>query len=90
METDFLQNTDAITKGYSGEEMILEADGIVYRGPDAWLKLLSIAPRPLRWLSWTGRFAVTRWLNQVGYRLVARFRYVLFGRKTCPLPNRSK
>lgn len=87
LQTEFLQSAEAVEKGYIGDEMILEADGIIYRGPDAWLRILRIAPLPLRWFSWMSRYQATRSLTKIVYLVVARFRYAIFGRRTCPLPG---
>ena len=89
-EAVFLQSDEAVSKGYLGEEMILEADGEVFRGPEAWLKLLWIAPAPLRWLAGLCRFRWTHGVARLIYRLVARYRYVIFGRTTCEFPKARK
>lgn len=88
LQTQFLQSDEALEKGYVGDQIVLEADGEVLYGPDAALRLLRYAPFPLRWFAWMGRFAFTRWMTRMGYRLVARYRYAVFGRKTCALPKR--
>jgi predicted DCC family thiol-disulfide oxidoreductase YuxK len=87
MEVDILQSDEAIEKGYQGDVMVLEADGQVYYGADAWLKIMTIAPWYLRWLSWTRYTPPTRWLARIAYGLVARMRYKLFGTRACPIPG---
>ncbi|HEY8965871.1 MAG TPA: DCC1-like thiol-disulfide oxidoreductase family protein, partial [Candidatus Methylacidiphilales bacterium] len=53
---------------------------------DATLAILARLPAPWRWLRW-GRI-VPRPLRNAAYRLVARNRYRLFGkRETCRLPS---
>src|SRR5579884_1253255 len=79
MEVDILQSDEAIEKGYQGDVMVLEADGQVYYGADAWLKIMTIAPWYLRWVSVMRYTPPTRWLARVAYALVARIRYKLFG-----------
>lgn len=87
MDVDILQSDEAIGKGYQGDVMVLEADGQVFYGADAWLKVMTIAPWYLRWLSW-GRYTLpTRWLSRLVYGIVARIRYKLFGTRACPIPG---
>lgn len=87
LETEYLQGPEAVAKGYDGSEMVLEAEGAVLRGPDAALRLLKIAPVPLRWFAWIASFPLTRAFARGCYRLIARFRYTLFGKRACPLPK---
>jgi predicted DCC family thiol-disulfide oxidoreductase YuxK len=86
MEVDILQNDEARSKG-SGTAMVLEADGQVYSGADAWLRLMSIAPWYLRWIGWCRLTPPTRWLASALYRIVAHYRYKWFGTRACPLPS---
>ena len=77
----------AIAKDYGMHTMILEADGEVLRGADAWLKIMTIAPWYLRWISWAGKTKFTRTIAKRIYGLVARYRYKWFGRRSCPIPR---
>ena len=87
-----IQSDEGRSKGYDLHEMALEADGKTYRGANAWLKLMEIAPPHLRWISWL-KFPPFSWLAKAGYWVVARVRYRVFGRRACEvaslrLPNR--
>lgn len=85
MVVDILQSEEAQNKGY-GNAMVLEADR-VYSGADAWMKLMTIAPLYLRWLSWVRLTPPTRWLAARLYGIVAHYRYKWFGTRACPLPG---
>lgn len=85
LDVDILQGPDAIAKGYR-EAMVLEADR-VYVGADAWLKLMDVAPWYLRWIGLMQHTTPTRWLATRLYGIVARLRYRLFGRRSCPIPR---
>jgi predicted DCC family thiol-disulfide oxidoreductase YuxK len=71
---------------------VTDEQGRVFEGADAVLRLLRDVPS-LRWLGivgeWPGFRGVSRWL----YRLVARYRYQLFGKNescadgVCTLPR---
>jgi predicted DCC family thiol-disulfide oxidoreductase YuxK len=89
IEADVLQSPEAMAKGYDLSGVVVEADGKVYKGSEAALFMLRIAPAPLRWFAWLPRFAFTRWIAAVGYAVVARFRYALFGRKACAIPSKK-
>lgn len=86
LEVDILQSDEAVAKGYVGDAMVLETDR-VYSGGDAWLKFMEIAPWYLRWLSWAKYTPFTRWLVRLGYGLVARVRYRIWGTRSCPIPT---
>ncbi len=86
LEVDVLQSEEAVAKGY-GKLMVLEADGKTYEGADAWLHLMRIAPRRLRWAAAFALTRPTRWLAGQFYWLVARLRYRIWGRRACPLPS---
>lgn len=87
VDTEILQSPEAVEKGYSGDEMVLEADR-VYRAADAWLKLMQVAPWYLRWIGTVGRIPGVRQLLAFGYRIVARYRKKWFGVRACPIPPR--
>lgn len=89
LEVEILQSDEAITKGYQ-DAMVLEADGKVYQGADAWLHIMRIAPWYVRWLSLLALTPPTRWLASQGYWIVARLRFRIWGRRTCPIPTRPK
>jgi predicted DCC family thiol-disulfide oxidoreductase YuxK len=88
MEYETLQSPEAAAKGY-GDAMVLEADGEVLTGADAWLKLMDLAPGPLRVVGWLGRIPGLRSVLKLGYRIVARYRYRWFGTRACPLPGKQ-
>jgi predicted DCC family thiol-disulfide oxidoreductase YuxK len=85
LEVDVLASDEAIAKGY-GEMMVLEADGAVLTGADAWLKMMTLAPVPLRWLSLMRLTKPTRAIAAFFYGIVARYRYRWFGTRSCPMP----
>jgi predicted DCC family thiol-disulfide oxidoreductase YuxK len=87
LHVEVLQSDEAIEKGYDPENMVLEADGTVYRRADAWLRVMAIAPWYLRWIGWVRLWAPTRWLARIGYDVVARLRYRIFGRRACQIPQ---
>lgn len=84
LDVETLQSPEALGKGYA-EDIVLEAGGRVYRGGDAWLRALAIAPWPLRWLRVFSLTPPTRWLVGRIYRVVARVRHKLMGRRVCPV-----
>jgi len=86
LEVDILQSPEAIEKGYSGDAMVLEAER-TYIGPEAWMKLLTIAPWYLRWLGWLGKYFPVRPILRWGYGVVARYRFKWFGTRACPVPG---
>jgi predicted DCC family thiol-disulfide oxidoreductase YuxK len=88
LHVEVLQSEEAISKGYDFENMILEADGEVYTRGNAWLRIMAIAPWYLRWLSVFRFVPILRWIPLLGYEVVARLRYRIFGRRACPLPTR--
>lgn len=90
LNVDILQSDAALAKGFSGDAMILEADGKVFEGADAWLKLMELAPWYLRWISWARVVPPARWMARLGYGVVARLRFKLFGTRACQLPAASK
>ncbi len=83
-----LQSAEAQDKGYNTGAMVLEADR-VYTAGDAWIKLLSIAPWPLRLLYILARIPGLRQLIHLGYAVVDRYRLKWFGTRTCELPRRQ-
>jgi predicted DCC family thiol-disulfide oxidoreductase YuxK len=88
LQVDVLASDEAIAKGY-GEAMVLEADGQVLTAADAWMKLMTVAPWYLRWISWFGKTRPTMALAKLVYGLVAKFRYKLFGTRACQIPTRT-
>lgn len=88
LHVEVLQSEEAINKGYDFDNMILEADGKVYRRSDAWLRIMAIAPWYLRWVHWMSRSRPTRAIAKWVYELIARMRYRIFGRRACPIPSR--
>lgn len=86
VETEILQSPEAREKGYSGDEMVLEAER-VYRAENAWLRLMKVAPWYLRWVGHIGQVPVIKQILAVGYRIVARYRKKWFGTRSCPLPQ---
>jgi predicted DCC family thiol-disulfide oxidoreductase YuxK len=87
LDVDILLSEEAIAKGYS-DAMVLEADGKPYVGADAWMKLMTVAPWPLRWLSWFRLTRPTQWLTRVVYNVVAKYRTRWFGTRACQIPAR--
>lgn len=88
LNVDILQSPSAIQKGFDTTTMVLEADK-TYFGADAWLKIMTLAPWYLRWISWFRLTPPTAWLAKSTYTLIAKFRYRWFGTRACPLPNRN-
>ncbi len=86
LDVDILQSDEAIAKGYE-DAMVLEAGDNVYQGADAWLHIMRIAPWYARWLAIADLTPPTRWLAKQGYSVVARVRYRIWGRRSCPLPS---
>jgi predicted DCC family thiol-disulfide oxidoreductase YuxK len=76
-----------LERGLSGIEGVVLLEGErVYTHSDAALRLLGYLPAPLGWLS--GLHVIPRGLREIVYRLIARNRYRLFGkRKACFLPR---
>ena len=88
LSVDILQSDTAIEKGYwENGLMVLEADGRVYSGADAWLRIMKISPWYLRWLSWANLTPPTRWLARFFYGIVARVRYNIWGTRACKIPS---
>ena len=88
MDVELLQSPEAQAKGY-GKHIVLEADGRVYFGGDAWLRALRLAPAPLRWISLGSKTALTRAIVAVVYACVAKVRRRLMGKRSCPLPGNT-
>jgi predicted DCC family thiol-disulfide oxidoreductase YuxK len=78
-----LQGPEAAAKGYAGA-MVLEA-GAVYTAEGAWLRLCAIGPWPARLIAASARAPGIGQVLALGYRLVARWRYRVFGRRACRL-----
>jgi predicted DCC family thiol-disulfide oxidoreductase YuxK len=86
LDVNILQSPEAISKGYPGDAMVLEAGDEVYFGADAWLQIMTFSPWYLRWIAACRRFPPFAWIAKKGYNLVARFRYKWFGTRACPIP----
>jgi predicted DCC family thiol-disulfide oxidoreductase YuxK len=80
LRVEVLQSAEAVGKGY-GDAMVLEVGGRPLFGADAWIETMKIAPFPFRLALW-----LPRPLLRFGYGLVARNRYRIFGRRSCPIP----
>ncbi len=80
-----LQSEEGIAKGYPMDGMVLEADGVVYSGGDAWLELMKVAPWYLRWLFPIRKIPAIRELLKWGYGIVAKYRHKWFGRRECKI-----
>ena len=65
LHVEVLQSEEALEKSYGVSDMVLEADGRVFKRADAWLKLMTLAPWPLRWVSWFRLSAPTYWLARM-------------------------
>lgn len=90
LEVDILLSDEALAKEYPQDAMVLEADGKVYIGADAWLKIMEVAPWYLRWMSWMRLTPPTRAAARFFYGIVARFRYKLFGTRACQIPAKAR
>jgi predicted DCC family thiol-disulfide oxidoreductase YuxK len=66
--------------------LLLDADRVVYEQADAILRIASSLRGPFRLL--VVFWLVPRSLRNVGYRMVARWRYAVFGKRTtCRVPT---
>jgi predicted DCC family thiol-disulfide oxidoreductase YuxK len=83
-----LQSVEGLERGYDLTTMVLEADGAVFQGADAWLKLCSIGPWTVRWLAPLGKIGLFRALLHWGYGIVAKYRYKWFGTRACQIPTK--
>lgn len=84
---------DVPLQGLSAQLHVTDEQGNRYSGADGVLKLMSLAPR-LAPLAAIGRLPGMYRIVRVLYRLVARYRYRLFGRTSCSngvcsLPHRT-
>ena len=86
LEVEILQSDEGIAKGY-GDAMVLETERGALYAADAWLEIMKIAPWPLRWLHGLGKVPLIRPVLAWGYRVVAKYRYRWFGRRTCALKH---
>lgn len=84
LQVDVLLSDEAIAKGY-GEAMVLEADGQVYTAADAWMKLMTIAPWYLRWVTILLKTKPTKALLRYVYGIVAKYRLKWFGTRACAI-----
>jgi predicted DCC family thiol-disulfide oxidoreductase YuxK len=82
LDVDVLLSDEGIAKGYR-DEMVLEADGRVYKAADAWMKLMTIAPWYLRWVAMFGKTKATMAVAKWFYGIVAKYRYKWFGTREC-------
>ena len=87
LHVEVLQSEEAVAKGYDQDNMVLEADGKVYKRGDAGLRILSIAPWHLKWLSWFRLTPPTRAIARFFYDLVANNRHRFWGKRSCDLPR---
>lgn len=78
-----LQSEEAAAKGYA-DEMVVEIDGKPFFRHEGWAQVLKLAPWYLRWVGVFSGTAPFRWT----YNFVAKWRYRLFGRRTCPIPKK--
>jgi predicted DCC family thiol-disulfide oxidoreductase YuxK len=85
LKVDVLVSDEALSKGYS-EQMVLEADGQVLTAADAWMKMMTLAPWYIRWLSWFGKTKPTMAVARFFYGIVAKYRYKWFGTRACQVP----
>lgn len=88
LDVDILQSDEAVAKGYPMDAMVLEADGTVYYGADAWLKIMEVSPWYLRWIAWTRHVPPLAWVAKKIYGIVARYRYKWFGTRACAIPTK--
>jgi len=84
---------DVPAAGLAAQMHVTDEQGRRYSGADGVLKLLSLTPR-LSWLSAVARLPGCYGIVRGVYRLVARYRYRLFGRTSCSdgvcsLPRRA-
>jgi predicted DCC family thiol-disulfide oxidoreductase YuxK len=89
LQADVLLSDEAIAKGY-GELMVLEADGEVLTAADAWMKMMTIAPWYLRWISWFGKTKPTMAVARFVYNIVAKYRLKWFGTRVCQVPAQKR
>jgi predicted DCC family thiol-disulfide oxidoreductase YuxK len=66
----------------SSQMHVTDEQGQRYSGTDGIFKLMSLTPG-LTWLATAGQWPGLRTLSKWLYRLVARYRYRLFGRTSC-------
>jgi predicted DCC family thiol-disulfide oxidoreductase YuxK len=88
LKVDILLSDEAIAKGY-GSAMVLEADGEVFTAADAWMRLMTIAPWYLRWLTVFRLTRPTMALARWAYGVVAKYRIKWFGSRACEVPSAS-
>lgn len=82
-----IQSPAGMERGYDLNSMVLETNGEVLHGADAWLKLLTISPWYLRPVSWIARVPIFRPLLKWGYGVVAKYRLKWFGSRACQIPQ---
>lgn len=67
------------------ETMVYLRDGEVFLRSRGALEAMRDAPYPWRLLSWLR--VLPAWITDLGYRVLARYRYRVFGQyEACPLP----
>ncbi|WP_276352800.1 thiol-disulfide oxidoreductase DCC family protein [Cohnella caldifontis] len=84
---------DVPVRSLSAQLHVTDEAGRRFSGADGVLKLLGCIPS-LAWLAAIGRWPGFRTVSIVAYRLIARYRYRLFGRTSCSdgvcaLPRRA-
>jgi len=82
LTVDVLLSDEAIAKGY-GDAMVLEAEDKVYFAAEAWLKMLTVAPWYLRWVSIFRKNKLTLAMAKKVYGVVAKYRFKWFGSREC-------
>lgn len=87
LHVDILQSDEAINKGYTLEGLVLEIDGQPHIGYDGWIESMKVAPWWGRWIYSLRKIRPARWFFKVVYAIVAKLRYILFGRRACQLPQ---
>jgi predicted DCC family thiol-disulfide oxidoreductase YuxK len=84
-----LMSTSGLEKGFTGDQMILERDGVQYSASNAWLELMRLAPWYLRWIYWTRNAPILRPIYKFFYNKVAHNRIKWFGSASCEIPRQK-
>ena len=90
LHVDILQSEESSQKGYSLDGMVLEIDGTPHIGYDAWLESMKVAPWFLRGFYILRKLAPARWMFKIVYGLVAKYRLMMFGTRSCQIPSSKK
>lgn len=90
--TDYMRYLGAGRYAEGGEEalstLVLVQDGIVYTRSSAALRTVALLDRPWRYIA--AFYMLPTPLRDVGYKLVARYRYLIFGRTDSFRPPSTK